>query len=570
MRLLDLDIVIKSSFPRMRQFSLEWIVIRHNLTEQLYRNPYDLSLYLDRAKAYAQLGYPDLAAGDAYRALLLTDEIRDETGEHHEEASLALAGRYHEGADFDGSEKLSKVLDKETLRCYRVLASSLMECGCLKTAWDFCNRGLAIYADDAGLLKQCDKIRRQGKLLLRNQSSDIPIPKVIDHVADSSGDIHPNDLPDQGSVRREVYPWNIYEPDRFSQESLDFLNSEMAKVAPKLEVRATFLPSLQGTSRPPRKQLGVFAKEPLLPGETILRETSLLTVNNRLHDSLCDACSTRLPSTQPGTLQIVPCPDCEDTYFCDAECLQRATETYHPAVCGLDMEAVGREVERKETSEALYLLLLARVFAMAETMAVHPLELKEVKYIWGDFTEDVDELVWQKINGTSTPEEISTLYPTFPTTLPFTFHQNISLPLHLLQKMSLNPYLTLRTHDTWIHNTLFSKFRGTASARLSQSDYTPEVSAVHPMWCLANHDCDPNVQWEWGGEIRFWVRERRVRGGEGGVGKGEEIKGHYCDVELGVRERREWAVGSLGGLCVCERCRREEAEEEGMGVVSNG
>ncbi|KAI9763195.1 MAG: hypothetical protein M1840_000861 [Geoglossum simile] len=562
--LLDPDSIKKALPPRMRQSPHDWIVIRHNLTEQLYRHPYDLSLYIDRAKAYAQLGYPDLAASDAYRALLLTDEIRDETGEYHEEASLALEGRCHEGAGFDENEKLSKALDKETLRCYQVLASNLTDCGCLKTAWDFCNRGLAVYADDTRLLRERDKIRRQGKLLLHKQSGDILVPRDIDHVADSTGDIHPNDLPDQGSARREVYPWNTYEPERFSQESLDSLNSEMAKVAPKLEVKATFLPSLQGTSRLPRKQLGVFAKEPLLPGETILRETSILAVNNRLHDSLCDACSTRLPSTQPETLQIVPCPDCEDTYFCNTECLQRAMETYHPAVCGLDMEAVGKEVKKKETPEALYLLLLARVFAMAETMAVHPLELKEVKYIWGDFTENVDELVWKKINSTSTLEEVSTLYPTFPTTLPFTFHQNISLPLHLLQKMSLNPYLNLSTYDTWIYNTLFSKFRGTASARISQSDYTPEVSAVHPMWCLANHDCNPNVQWEWGGEIRFWVRERRVGGGEGGVGKGEEIKGHYCDIDLRVSERREWAVGSLGGLCMCERCMREaEAETAG-------
>ncbi|KAI9775277.1 MAG: hypothetical protein M1839_001329 [Geoglossum umbratile] len=565
--LLDLiDLAsVKQGTSRMRRSSREWLVIRHKLTEQLYERPYDLSLYIDRARTHTQLRYPDLAAGDAYRALLLTDEIRDETGEYHEEASLALAGHCREDArSSDQNERFPRVLDEETLKCYQILTSSLTECGCLRTAWDFCSRGLALYTDDTELLKGRDTIRRQGKQLLY---------KDVDCVNDDTGDIQPNDLPDQGSARREVYPWNTYEPDRFSQESLDFLNAEMAKVAPKLEVKATFLPFLQetpttasnGPSHPPRKQLGVFAKEPLLPGETILRETSLLAVNNRLHDSLCDACSTRLPSTHPETLQIAPCPDCEDTYFCSTECLQRAMESYHPAVCGLDMEAAGKEVERNETSEALYLLLLARVFAMAETTGAHPLELTEVKYIWGDFTENVDELVWQNLDRASTSEEASTLYPTFPKSLPFTFHQNISLPLHLLQKMSLNPYLTLRTHDLWIHNTLLSKFRGTASARLSPLDCTAEASAVHPMWCLANHDCDPNVQWEWGGEIRFWVRGRRVGGRAGGVGTGEEIRGHYCDVGLGVRERREWAVGSLGGLCMCERCRREEAEEAARG-----
>ena len=49
---------------------------------------------------------------------------------------------------------------------------------------------------------------------------------------------------------------------------------------------------------------------------------------------------------------------------------------------------------------------------------------------------------------------------------------------------------------------------------------------------------------------------------EGGIKEGEEVLTHYCDVELGVRQRREWAVGPLGGVCVCERCLWEEREEK--------
>ena len=49
---------------------------------------------------------------------------------------------------------------------------------------------------------------------------------------------------------------------------------------------------------------------------------------------------------------------------------------------------------------------------------------------------------------------------------------------------------------------------------------------------------------------------------KGGIKKGEEILSHYCDVELGMRERREWAMGALGGECLCVRCVWEAAEEE--------
>jgi hypothetical protein len=41
-----------------------------------------------------------------------------------------------------------------------------------------------------------------------------------------------------------LYPWNSYEPDRFSAESIQFLNNEMSNVAPNLEVVATNLPLL--------------------------------------------------------------------------------------------------------------------------------------------------------------------------------------------------------------------------------------------------------------------------------------------------------------------------------------
>jgi hypothetical protein len=47
--------------------------------------PYSIKHRLDLAKAYKRLGYPDLAVGDAYKALLLIDEVIEE-GEYHEEA----------------------------------------------------------------------------------------------------------------------------------------------------------------------------------------------------------------------------------------------------------------------------------------------------------------------------------------------------------------------------------------------------------------------------------------------------------------------------------------------------
>lgn len=49
-----------------------------------------MTLHLEIARAYLDLGYPDLAVGTAYKALLLNDATQDESDELHEEAVAAL------------------------------------------------------------------------------------------------------------------------------------------------------------------------------------------------------------------------------------------------------------------------------------------------------------------------------------------------------------------------------------------------------------------------------------------------------------------------------------------------
>jgi hypothetical protein len=58
------------------------------------------------------------------------------------------------------------------------------------------------------------------------------------------GDLLIDDYPDRGFVRRELYPWNDHEPDRFLSESIDHLNEQLRTVAPHLEVKTIELPDL--------------------------------------------------------------------------------------------------------------------------------------------------------------------------------------------------------------------------------------------------------------------------------------------------------------------------------------
>jgi len=528
---------------------------RQLLTQELLDHPYDIIIYLKRALVYSDLGYPDLASGDAYRALLLTDEVLNDGFEYHQIASDNLA-KYANGAIVDvldhgalsdaqirlarsasGSDPAA-LAELVSIRCFQILALSLLLCGCLKSAYGFCERGLAVAPDNQELRNTLHYIQTVGGRRTRGKITGV------------------NDLPDWGMVRREVYPWNDYEPDRFSNESLSFLNKTLAEMAPKCSVRVAQLPILGETTDsdedeflPTCNQLGVFANEDIAPGEDVLVEYSLVTANNRLKDAVCDACSGELPPLGADS-QAANCPECYDTVFCNQFCFEKAQQLYHPAVCDKDVDSIAKDPEAKEADATLYLLLLARILAMATHQDTHPLDVDQIKYIWGDFVDTKANEISLSPNAGPPPDW----------TLPFSFKYNIETPLHILEKMDVNIYESLARHDIWVFNTLYSKFRGTASARKNPRDGRPDVAAVHPFWCLANHDCNPNVTWEWGGKMVLRARETRVVGNApGGIKRGEEILNHYCDVNLPVQQRREWASGSLGGWCMCKRCREEAA-----------
>lgn len=57
-----------------------------DLHESLQGDPYSVPIRQRLIQAYEDALYPDLAAGEAYIAILLVDEITDESGEYHDEA----------------------------------------------------------------------------------------------------------------------------------------------------------------------------------------------------------------------------------------------------------------------------------------------------------------------------------------------------------------------------------------------------------------------------------------------------------------------------------------------------
>src|SRR6201986_5378631 len=98
-----------------------------------------------------------------------------------------------------------------------MLVANLIRCDNLKSAADFLWRRLPSEHCDGhfrGLERQLEE--RLELCFKCNQD-----PNWRDMI---------EEFPDRGLVRRELYSWNDHEPDRFSQESLDFLNQQMKSV----------------------------------------------------------------------------------------------------------------------------------------------------------------------------------------------------------------------------------------------------------------------------------------------------------------------------------------------------
>jgi hypothetical protein len=97
----------------------------------------------------------------------------------------------------------------------------------LKSAAEFCIRGLSKHASDSELLKLRQSIEQEW--------GQVGTPL--------------DEYPDRGLARRDLYPWNSYQSDRYAEKSVRHLNALMKNVAPKLEIRTTMLEDLTKSSR---------------------------------------------------------------------------------------------------------------------------------------------------------------------------------------------------------------------------------------------------------------------------------------------------------------------------------
>ncbi|KAA8893143.1 hypothetical protein FN846DRAFT_1025881 [Sphaerosporella brunnea] len=405
------------------------------LTQQLAdgNNAYDPELYLARARVYLDLDYPDLAAGDAYRAVLLCDYLRD----YSDEGEISLdseeekpssdatpssqSSENSEDEDEDEDEDEGPRSDLEEFHAATEALTHLRASGTPST--------LLPHLEEASLHLLCLSLLRVGcstdathylRLGQRRFPSSPHFPALISSLPAT---------PSTGRARRFVYPWNHHEPDRFSAETVSYLNTHIVpRSSAAVEVRVVNLPLLSETAEVlgETKHLGVFALRDIAPGELCMAEESALTVvTDPSEGGLCEYCGSRwrappqrsrpmlklpgqcapassqVPDTPEPQRETFTCDLCADAEaagieavvptWCSAACRDKAMAKYHPALCSRPIAPLHRAAQNKSSSittgtqagGTVYALLLLKTFAMALVQNTHPLSLEETRFLYG-------------------------------------------------------------------------------------------------------------------------------------------------------------------------------------------
>lgn len=138
----------------------------------------------------------------------------------------------------------------------------------------------------------------------------------------------------------------------------------------------------------------------------------------------------------------------------------------------------------------------------------------------------------------------------------FKFHDNIVAPIRILKILGVDVFKDMR-FDSWALQTHILRIENNM---INNREGGVVSSAICPLFCMFNHDCDPSAKWSayhQGGPVSV-VAERDIK-------EGEEISVSYIiDTPL-ERDRRPKLTAQIGSMCGCARCyneRRAALEEE--------
>lgn len=565
------------------------------LTETIAQLPYDPTLWLLRAQLLLSLGYPELAAGDAYKARLLIQAAIQESKSPLGSAvrlqlGYALYFRYYirtlpqllksngevrvpnDTTSVPIDETLATTLQNHKHASYTILLISLQH------ANDF-HSALSLALDSSSPTSPSTSVSTP-----QSDEDDDPGSKV--HITELRAILHakrqaceqvyassPAEIETavrNGSVIARRYPWMRESGRHRGKEMVEEMGRDVSKL--------TQGKCLIKKSEVSDGEIGVFAAKTMGEGEVLCVEAPEVLVSGSA--MRCVSCCAYVGDEDARVMK------CCGRRSCNKDCAEDGATVFHQEKCGrlregffcagllatLDKDAdEGDEPEISQRSthtntrmHNAYLSLAARTLSNAgstHTRSLHPLtSVPAIARLVANY-------------NSSTPR-------------PFRLSTHIASPIaFLIRQCDVDIFADAR-FDTWVLHTIRlrienneaqgfvpvekeRKDRGKEKEKHEGSESGNESVYIQGMWnahSAMNHSCDPNVEWV------DCLPSKGARKGRVGlkmcrtlrkIDAGEELCHAYLDVQ-GIGDCAERAavlapwVGDVG--CACVRCRRERAD----------
>ena len=501
-------------------------------TQALLTSPYCPSTWLKRSKTLLRLQYPELACGDAFKALQLINISRGAASEMSRHIRREIIFEVSEDLmiGFQGTGSRSEWITDQRRRLEHsailTLAQGLLMANSSLECLNFLQENAGKFPGELELAT----LRKAARAAINRETQSLMAPGTSQRALEEALG--------EGEVYIETYPWTSSKALRRSA-LLPFVNKNLGRrssqqcYVKRSSIRDKVIMRDPEGFEDAMEVLGIFAKTEILAGRRVLRDpTCLCAIDDTA--GRCSSCGGRLPAI------LYEHQSCCRSDYCSEACLQTAYRFYHSAVCGRDFGQINRAIQSSTVSQKTVTerRLLLRALALAvKCRGLHPLQAPIISHL---------------TSPQGGHENLETQS--------FSLARSIIEPITMLTRFGIDVYAN-HNFDTWVVLTIEGRLR--INSRDNHDDISTEsyYIAINPYYTFFNHSCRPNVAYEGRkGGPKSTVRMKASRD----IEAGDELFITYLsedDLNLHVTKRQEKLRQWFGHDCQCERCVEEMKDE---------
>ncbi|KAB8289645.1 hypothetical protein EYC80_010559 [Monilinia laxa] len=501
-------------------------------TQTLKTFPYTPEHWRTRSEILLDLGFPELAAADAYKAIVLIDHVFD-GGALRSKVWFAMgmlmwirdvAEGISWGVDFSEMDLAIQMVGWLKYERKLAYAQLLLALDLLRSFHDIkvvSAEALEKYPDDSAFITY-QQYGTEDYETNRKVIDDLSACRLPEHIAWRATEM--------GRILIRTYPWAINVNTR-TKQSIDAANKTLAKCSKVLRIKPSTLivPGSDDVS------YGLFATQDIHADEVVLESRPALAVKAsqlEQHENLLDSLIWKRETGSEVSGSCFNCYGdlgnsnqqygficCAHLYFCSKACRDIAQTYYHNSQCGRNISRVYAAAQGEkcytggpEFSAVIWL----RILAICKQGGGHPLQ---------------SPLIANLASHEANAED------------PWSLEARVIAPLKTLEMLGVDTFSN-QDYDAWVLETLWQKVRINASGNEHEKDYGCWVDGSHAMF---NHSCeDPPMIYGMhagmGGANYKWCAERDIQ-------KGEEVFLSYLiDLPESTDERRKMLRGWFSGL----------------------